>query len=94
MSIKEEIQEIINDSLINCNINIEKEKIIISPPKDSKFGDYSTNIAMILTKELHKNPMEIAEDIKNNISSQIIEKIEIVKPGFINIFLTKKKINF
>ena len=92
MSIKEEIQEIINDSLINCNINIEKEKIIISPPKDSKFGDYSTNIAMVLTKELHKNPMEIAEDIKNNISSQIIEKIEIVKPGFINIYLTKKRL--
>jgi arginyl-tRNA synthetase len=35
--------------------------------KDEQFGDYSTNIAMILGKPLGKSPMEIAEAIKQKI---------------------------
>jgi arginyl-tRNA synthetase len=56
-------------------------------------GDYSSNAAMVLAKELKKNPLEIAEKIKKNLSSlnvKFIEKIEIAKPGFLNFFLKKK----
>ena len=65
-------------------------------PNQKGHGDLSTNIAMILTKELKKNPREIANEIINNLKydSTIIEKIEIAGPGFINftftpIFLSK-----
>ena len=92
MSIKKELQEIINDSLKKTNITVEEKQIIIETPKDSNFGDYSTNIALVLTKELKENPMLIAEKIKSNIESPIIEKVEVVKPGFINIFLTKNRL--
>ena len=57
---------------------------------DKKNGDYSTNVAFLLTKELKKSPMLIAEDIANNIKDEMIEKVEIANPGFINIFLSKK----
>lgn len=90
MSIKQEIKEIIKDSLIKNNISFDENKIIIENPKLESNGDYSTNIALVLTKELHKNPIEIAELIKNGIDSEIIEKVEIINPGFINIFLTKE----
>ena len=92
MSIKQELQEIIKNSLTKCNIELETEKIIIESPKEEKNGDYSTNIALILTKILRKSPMEIATIIKENIESPIIEKVEIANPGFINIFLTKEKL--
>ena len=92
MSIKKELQEIIKESLIKNNIEYDTNNIIIETPKDVTYGDYSSNIAMLLTKVLHKSPMEIAENIKSKISSDIIEKIEIAKPGFINIFLTKERL--
>jgi len=46
------------------------------------FGDYATNIAMILKKD----PQEIAGVIK----SAILEKVEVVPPGFINFFVSKE----
>ena len=92
MSIKKELQEIIKESLSKNDISYEANNIVIETPKNTTNGDYSTNIALVLTKIMHKNPMEIAELIKNNISNDIIDKIEIAKPGFINIFLSKERL--
>ena len=92
MSIKKELQEIIKESLIKNNIDYPEENIVIEIPKEVINGDYSTNIALLLTKILHTNPIEIANKIKDNISSEIIEKIEVAKPGFINIYLTKERL--
>ncbi len=92
MSIKKELQEIIKESLEKNNIAYEVDNIVIETPKNTINGDYSTNIALVLTKLMHKNPMEIAELIKNNISNIIIDKIDIAKPGFINFFLSKERL--
>lgn len=40
---------------------------MIEIPKDSTHGDYSTNIAMQLTRTLHKNPREIATAIVDSL---------------------------
>jgi len=66
----------------------------INYPNEKKFGDYATNIAMVLSKKLKKNPLEIAEEFKKEILhdkniKSLISKIEIVKPGFINFFLSR-----
>ena len=90
MSIKQKIQGIIKASLDELQIDFELNKIIIETPKDTKNGDYSTNIALILTKILKDNPMNIASKIVSKISDESIEKVEIAAPGFINIYLTKK----
>ena len=60
----------------------------IEIPKIRDFGDFSTNIAMLLTKSIGKKPREIA-DILVSYLSQIpnIEKVSIAGPGFINIKL-------
>lgn len=66
------------------------EKIDITLNTDAnkqQFGDFSTNAALILSKELKKNPREIASAIANNFCFNFIDKIEIAGPGFINIFL-------
>ena len=61
---------------------------IVEHPANSDFGDYSTNIALTLTKQLKKNPMLIAEEIKNNFpKTELIKKIEVIKPGFINFWI-------
>ncbi|BBD07299.1 arginine--tRNA ligase [Desulfovibrio ferrophilus] len=66
------------------------EKTTIEPPKDDKFGDLATNMAMMLTKQAGKPPREIAADIQAFIETKAseIEKIEIAGPGFLNIFFS------
>ena len=68
-------------------------KILVEHPGDEKFGDYATNIAMQIAKITKKNPMEMATIINNQLSTinnRFLEKIEIIKPGFINFFLSKE----
>lgn len=89
MSIKQEVQEILKKSLTNLQIDYEKE-IEVSIPKDKNHGDYSTNIALSLAKSLKDNPTNIANKIKNNIQNEIISKIEVLSPGFINIFISEQ----
>ena len=67
------------------------EKTIIETPKYEKFGDISTNIAMLLAKEYKKNPRSLAETIIPYIERMDdIEKVSIDGPGFINIQFSKE----
>lgn len=68
----------------------EVVNIYVETPKDSENGDFSSNIAMQLTKILRKNPRTIAEEIVGNIEdNDFVEKIEIAGPGFINFYVKK-----
>ncbi|MEE8335629.1 MAG: arginine--tRNA ligase, partial [Candidatus Neomarinimicrobiota bacterium] len=62
------------------------DKIKLSPPKNTEFGDISSNIALILSKAVGKPPLKIAEDIKKNlkIDSSLAGEITVTAPGFIN----------
>jgi arginyl-tRNA synthetase len=65
----------------------------VNYPNEEKFGDYATNIALVLAKKLMKNPIDIAEDFKKELLMQsdikdLVAKIDVVKPGFINFFLS------
>lgn len=59
---------------------------IFNVPANQAHGDLSTNAAMLLTKQLKRNPRQIAEEIIASLEydNKIIEKIEIAGPGFIN----------
>lgn len=87
MSIKSKLQNIIKNSL---PVEIDVNKIIIDVPKDKKNGDYSTNVAFLLTKELKSNPMNIANDIKDRIKDDMIDRVEVANPGFINFYLSRE----
>lgn len=59
--------------------------VSVDTPKNENFGDFSTNVAMILAKKLEKKPLdlafEIAEKMKNNGD---FSDISVKNPGFIN----------
>ncbi|MBI1910789.1 MAG: arginine--tRNA ligase [Deltaproteobacteria bacterium] len=64
--------------------------IIIEKSKKEEFGDFSTNLAMLLAPLEKKAPRQIAEIIAGNISKEkYVVKCEVAGPGFINIFLDK-----
>ena len=77
LSIKKELQEIIKNSLKKSNIDVNLSDIVIEIPKQKENGDYSTNIALTLTKKLKKSPIIIAEEIIKNIKDKNISQIEI-----------------
>lgn len=55
---------------------------------EEKFGDFATNVAMQLAGKVGKAPREIAEQIKSSIEADLadlIAKVEIAGPGFINL---------
>ncbi len=62
----------------------------IEIPKEEKFGDLATNIAMVVSSYFKRPPREIAESLKEElISQEEIEKIEVAGPGFLNFFFSK-----
>lgn len=53
---------------------------------DAQFGDFATNVALVLSKQVQKNPREVAEAITTELKgSENFESTEIAGPGFINL---------
>lgn len=69
----------------------ELDSIHIGETSDPKFGDFASNLAMGLGKELKKNPKEVAQMIVEALpKNDLLEKSEIAGPGFINFWLTSE----
>jgi arginyl-tRNA synthetase len=57
-------------------------------PKEAEHGDVSTAVALRLSKQLGRNPREIAQGIADELSqSVLIDKCEVAGPGYVNIWL-------
>lgn len=89
--VKQTLVEEINNSIQQAQLADTSEipEIKIEIPKDKSNGDYSTNIAMVLTKIAKRNPREIAQAIVDNLDTTKakVEKVAIAGPGFINFYL-------
>lgn len=88
----------IETNLKTCIINTVKQAfdldwesgdVVIEIPKEKIHGDYSTNAAMRLTKQLRQNPRMIAQQLIDHLDLKqgSVAKCEIAGPGFINFFM-------
>lgn len=86
---KETLIEEIKQAILKADLVTEVPEIKIEIPKDTKNGDYATNIAMVLTKLAKKNPREIAQAIVDHldVKKADVTKIDIAGPGFINFYM-------
>ena len=87
--VKQTLVEEIEASIKKAELADDIPEIKIEIPKDVKNGDYSTNIAMVLTKIAKRNPREIAQAIVDHLdaSKAHVKKVDIAGPGFINFYL-------
>ncbi len=86
---KTELASIISSALDQILDDSSTIDIHIERPKTLEHGDYSTNIALQLTKILKKNPREIAQLIIEKVGlDPSIDRLEIAGPGFINFYLS------
>ena len=84
-----EIKNLIYEAVLKIQPNFGNEIHLTVP--QLQFGDFSSNIALILAKTLKRNPMEVGEAIKSKIENhEAIESIQVLQPGFINCWLSKQ----
>lgn len=89
--IKDEITDLIKKVLAELGIDIKSQpNFSVEHPDILTQGDYSTNVALILAKQMKKNPVRLAGEIVqkiNQIKPSEISKVEVAGPGFINFYL-------
>jgi arginyl-tRNA synthetase len=99
ITLRNQLEAVIRESLQDIFKTCEKIPVLeLDVPADKRHGDYSTNIALKSAKFLKKAPMEIAgmfcpliEDcLRDSPLADMVERIEVKKPGFINIYLSQE----
>lgn len=89
MKISEIIKNLLRDAL--DDLGITYENINLEHPTELSHGDYSSNIAMALAKELKSNPRDLAERIVGKINkNEYVESVMVAGAGFINFHLSNK----
>lgn len=85
--IREQVKTLTDNAVTRCGY--DSVDYSIETPREKKNGDFSVNVAMMLTRSLKKPPREIALSLKEsmNLDGTYIEKIDVAGPGFINFYL-------
>lgn len=82
------LEQIIKEAAVKLNYPIKE--IHFDKPKEEKFGDISTNAALLLAKELKIPPRTVASEIVKTLvyDDSTISRVEIAGAGFINFFIS------
>jgi arginyl-tRNA synthetase len=79
------------DDLVAAGVlpaGIDVSRVTVEPPRDAAHGDMATNVAMVLAKDAGRKPRELAEAFAAKLrADDLIAKVEIAGPGFINFTL-------
>lgn len=92
MNTKQLLQQTIKEFLSTKGIT---ESIYLDIPSDHRFGDYTSNIALICAARLGVKPRDLAQEIAYLMEKEhndLVENVNIEGPGFINIILNNKTI--
>ncbi|HML09086.1 MAG TPA: arginine--tRNA ligase [Xanthobacteraceae bacterium] len=80
-----------NDALIAGGAlpaGIDQSRVTVEPPRDPTHGDMATNAAMVLAKDAGRKPRDLAEAIAQKLrADDLVGKVEVAGPGFINLTL-------
>lgn len=72
------------------SLGLPEVPFVVEHPTDSSHGDYSTNVALLIAGKVDSTPIEIAEEILEEIkTTEGVATIDIAKPGFINFFVER-----
>jgi len=85
--IQKKLESFINEYLKNQDYEISNWSVAVNTREG--FGDYSSNIALILSKKIGKNPMEVAEKIVAfHTENEKLFSVSATKPGFVNFHVS------
>lgn len=93
------------NNIVAKEYEVAPQDFIIEVPDNPKFGNLSTNIAMVLAGKLKQSPIEIAKNLVyrmqevelavdiNGVKVKIFKNIEFLAPGFINFTYSEEWLN-
>jgi arginyl-tRNA synthetase len=94
------IKESIRDSLVQAALKSREQgqlpfselpDIVLEVPKDKNHGNFATNLAMALTKNIKMAPREIAHIIVNHFpANPFLADLKVAGAGFINFYLSNR----
>lgn len=90
--IKKQIIELIKNAI--RDLGIEEKNLptfSLEHPEIMAHGDLAANVALILARQIKKNPVDMARQIAEIINRKLpaeIKKVEVAGPGFINFYLS------
>ncbi|HHU90228.1 MAG TPA: arginine--tRNA ligase [Clostridiaceae bacterium] len=94
--IREQLFKVVKGAFFACEKKgslpgIQIDDILIEVPRERDFGDFSTNIAMQVSKQAKMPPRKTAELLVSefDFSGTYIERAEVAGPGFLNFYLKK-----
>lgn len=93
--IQDQIREKINQAVCEVNGESELGDIKLEHPEVESYGDFSSNIAMVIGKKSKKNPRELAQKIADKLnesgpsSADGFGEARVAGSGFLNIWLQK-----
>ena len=82
--------------------DVDVEEVVVEHPNLESWGDYATNIGLMLAKTLKQSPLEIAKTLSYELSAspichtfdgkvvKVFEKIYHAPPGFVNFILSNE----
>ncbi|MCC7304287.1 arginine--tRNA ligase [bacterium] len=85
---KQIITQVIKEA-IKSLYSLEDTNFTVDFPSNSKFGDYASNVAMVMAKVLKKNPVEVAQEIAKYLDSEATTEIKtkIAKISVVGAFI-------
>jgi len=92
---QEKIKKLIEQMICAEFGEIKAPDFSVVPAEREEFGDYTSNVAMMLAKTLKKNPMEVARALASEMQTyipELIKRIDVAVPGFVNIHINDSAI--
>jgi arginyl-tRNA synthetase len=95
-NIQEELTALVKRALLAGELaKLVQEEIVLDFPTDNRFGDFTTNIALRLSKTLKNSPRHIAgilveliqKEIPKSELKDLISQVKVEGAGFINFYL-------
>ncbi len=83
------VSEAVSAAAEGLGLSGEMPEPEILTPNQKDHGDFATNLALVLASRAGRKPREVAEAIAASMpTADLLEKVEVAGPGFINLFVT------
>src|SRR5690349_391513 len=73
-----------------AGLPVPEQGVEVTPAKSREHGDWQTNVALVLAKQVGAPPREVAQRLVDPLQAappRHVERVEIAGPGFVNFFL-------
>jgi len=90
MDIRDHLRTALRGALTEAGINPLPEEIDLERPARREHGDWSSNVALAISKLAGRNPREIGQQLVDSLSADLpahVDAVEIAGPGFVNFRL-------